>query len=111
MNFGRKQSSMERVELPQLHMHPLIPFTHFAFKGCQVCSPYVSEFNVNTYGGYRCNELGCEEAVFHKYCANPLKEINHSFHPDHPLKLIIPTFPLYDSQRHKCFCGASYIVG
>ncbi|KAF3591114.1 hypothetical protein DY000_02020317 [Brassica cretica] len=97
MNFGRKQSSMERVELPQLHMHPLIPFTHFAFKGCQVCSPYVSEFNVNTYGGYRCNELGCEEAVFHKYCANPLKEINHSFHPDHPLKLIIPTFPLYDS--------------
>ncbi|WZZ69986.1 hypothetical protein YC2023_081356 [Brassica napus] len=108
MNFGRKQSSMERVELPQLHMHPLIPFTHFAFKGCQVCSPYVSEFNVNTYGGYRCNELGCEEAVFHKYCANPLKEINHSFHPDHPLKLIIPTFPLYDSQRHKCFCGARH---
>ena len=111
MNFGRKQSSMERVELPQLHMHSLIPFTHFAFKGCQVCSPCVSEFNVNTYGGYRCNELGCEEAVFQKYCANPLKEINHSFHPDHPLKLIIPTFPLYDSQRHKCFCGASYIVG
>lgn len=54
---------------------------------------------------------GCEEVVFHKECFNPLKEINHSFHPDHPLKLIIPTLPLQDSQPHTCFCGNVFKVG
>ena len=102
---------MERVELPQLHEHPLIAFNRFPFSGCQVCSHFFSEFDVNAYGGYCCNELGCEEAVFHKECAKPLKEINHSFHPDHPLKLIIPTFPLKYSQPHICFCGRVFKVG
>ncbi|CAN6869200.1 unnamed protein product [Brassica oleracea] len=102
---------MERVELPQLHEHPLTAFNRFAFSGCQVCSHFFSEFDVKAYGGYCCNELGCEEAVFHKECAKPLKEINHSFHPDHPLKLIIPTFPLKYSQPHICFCGRVFKVG
>ncbi|KAG2333714.1 hypothetical protein Bca52824_004894 [Brassica carinata] len=104
---------MERVELPQLHEHPLIPFNRFDFTRCELClsaddyaigKPYI-------YGGYRCNVLGCELVVLHKDCANPLKEINHSFHPDHPLKLIIPTFPLKDSQPHTCFCGNVFKVG
>ncbi|CAH8389260.1 unnamed protein product [Eruca vesicaria subsp. sativa] len=102
---------MERVELPQLHQHPLIPFNRFAFSACKVCGHLFSEYNLSIQGGYRCNELGCEDAVFHKECFKPLKEINHSFHPDHPLKLIIPTFPLQDSQLHTCFCGNSFKVG
>ncbi|KAF8079727.1 hypothetical protein N665_1004s0011 [Sinapis alba] len=102
---------MERVELPQLHKHPLIPFTRFAFSGCEGCRHLFSKFYV-IYGGYRCNELGCgEEAVFHKECFKPLKEINHSIHPNHPLKLIIPTIPLQDSQQHTCFCGRSFKTG
>ncbi|KAL0709725.1 hypothetical protein Bca4012_016703 [Brassica carinata] len=113
MDSGGKQLSMERVELPQLHEHPLIPFNRFDFTRCELClsaddyaigKPYI-------YGGYRCNVLGCELVVLHKDCANPLKEINHSFHPDHPLKLIIPTFPLKDSQPHTCFCGNVFKVG
>ncbi|KAF8079725.1 hypothetical protein N665_1004s0009 [Sinapis alba] len=107
---------MERVELPQLHEHPLIPFHRFVSGWCDLCNP-LNVFtepgsNENIYGGYRCNELGCgEEAVFHKGCFKPLKEINHSIHPDHPLKLIIPTVPLQDSQLHTCFCGKGFKVG
>ncbi|KAF8079723.1 hypothetical protein N665_1004s0007 [Sinapis alba] len=107
--------SMERVELPQLHQHPLIPFNRFVSGWCYLCNPFnlliQSNPNENIYGGYRCNELGCEKVVFHKDCAKPLKEINHSFHPDHPLKLIIPTIPLQDSQPHTCFCGRSFKTG
>ncbi|XP_018433270.1 uncharacterized protein LOC108805816 [Raphanus sativus] len=122
MDSGGKQLSMERVELPQLHEHPLIPFSRFAYTLCELCSsPDVCSSPTNdhlnrrayVYGGYRCNELGCEEAVFHKDCASPLKEINHSFHPDHPLlELIIPTLPLKHSKTHTCFsCGDSFQVG
>ncbi|KAF8079729.1 hypothetical protein N665_1004s0013 [Sinapis alba] len=102
---------MERVELPQLHEHPLIPFNRFVPVRCDLCIKLFSESDVTIYGGYRCNELGCERAVFHKDCANPLKEINHSYHPDHTLKLIIPTFPLFCSQQHTCFCGRRFKVG
>ncbi|KAF8079728.1 hypothetical protein N665_1004s0012 [Sinapis alba] len=104
---------MERVELPQLHEHILIPFNRFASVWCESCSSLNDYYNKpgNIYGGYRCNELGCEKAVFHKECFKPLKEINHSFHPDHPLKLIFPTFPLQDSQPHTCFCGRRFKVG
>ncbi|KAL0844302.1 hypothetical protein Bca101_017548 [Brassica carinata] len=110
MDSGGKQTSMERVELPQLHEHPLIPFNRFVSSRCQLCCNLYSTY-YNIYGGYRCNELGCNEAVFHKECAKPLKEINHSFHPDHLLKLIIPTIPLKDSQPHTCFCGNVFKVG
>ncbi|KAJ4868838.1 Cysteine/Histidine-rich C1 domain family protein [Raphanus sativus] len=111
MDSGGKQISMERVELPQLHEHPLVPFSPFVSSRCKVCSHFSRLFEVYIYGGYRCNELGCGWAVFHKDCANPLKEINHSFHPDHPLKLIIATLPLQDSQSHTCFCGRSFKDG
>ncbi|KAL1208344.1 Protein VACUOLELESS GAMETOPHYTES [Cardamine amara subsp. amara] len=76
---------MEEIEVP-FHLHPLRPFTRFDFSMCEGCrlSP---DF---IYGGYRCNELGCDTIVFHKKCVMPLPEINHSYHPDHPLYLIMP---------------------
>ncbi|CAN6869400.1 unnamed protein product [Brassica oleracea] len=106
---GRKQISMERVELPQLHEHPLIPFNRFVLTQCKACNLLSDDYGY-IYGGYRCNELGCEEIMFHKECFKPLKEINHSFHPN-LLKLIIPTLPLHNSQSHTCFCGYSFKAG
>ncbi|KAG7579763.1 Zinc finger PHD-type [Arabidopsis thaliana x Arabidopsis arenosa] len=73
---------MEKVELP-IHKHPLLPFTRFSRDKCKVCGSYGY-----IYGGYRCNEFGCPEYVYHKACAESLPEINHSSHPDHPLKLL-----------------------
>ncbi|KAL0702896.1 hypothetical protein Bca4012_059018 [Brassica carinata] len=110
---GGKQISMERVEIPQLHTHPLIPFNRFVLSECEVCSSYYDDgyYFSYMYGGYRCNELGCQSVVFHKDCATPLKKINHSFHPDHPLKLITSTYPLQFFKRHKCFCGNSFKIG
>ncbi|EOA17865.1 hypothetical protein CARUB_v10006270mg [Capsella rubella] len=73
---------MEKVKLP-IHEHPLLPITRFfSSRGCNGCGSkgYI-------YGGYRCNELGCETPSFHKECAESLPEITHSSHPDHPLKL------------------------
>lgn len=65
---GRKQISMERVELPQLHEHPLIPFNRFVSSRCGVCHPVFDDYTADNgdniylcvyiYGGYRCNELG-----------------------------------------------------
>ncbi|CAF1947922.1 unnamed protein product [Brassica napus] len=100
---------MERVELPQLHEHPLIPFNRFVLTQCKACNLLSDDYGY-IYGGYRCNELGCEEIMFHKECFKPLKEINHSFHPN-LLKLIIPTLPLHNSQSHTCFCGYSFKAG
>ncbi|XP_010495933.1 PREDICTED: uncharacterized protein LOC104773078 [Camelina sativa] len=73
---------MEEVEVPPIHKHPLIPFTRFAFGKCKGCRPPVDGY---IYGGYRCNELGCDNVVFHKECAKPSPVINHSSHPDHSL--------------------------
>lgn len=83
---GKKQISMERVEFPQIHQHPLIPFTRFVLTQCKVCRLLHDDryYFAYIYGGYCCNDLGYGiNDVFHKDCANPLKEINHSYHPDH----------------------------
>ncbi|KAL1220797.1 Protein VACUOLELESS GAMETOPHYTES [Cardamine amara subsp. amara] len=72
------------MEMVEFHKHPLLPVTRFSFGSCKGCSSFGY-----IYGGYRCNELGCEEYVYHKECAELLPEINHSSHPDHPLKLLI----------------------
>ncbi|KAL1208345.1 Protein VACUOLELESS GAMETOPHYTES [Cardamine amara subsp. amara] len=88
---------MEKVELP-IHKHPLLPLTRFFYGyclGCYSCG-YI-------YGGDRCNELGCEDYVYHKECADLLPEINHSSHPDHPLKLI-----LSDEESACNRCGISF---
>ncbi|XP_056844564.1 uncharacterized protein LOC108820157 isoform X2 [Raphanus sativus] len=73
---------MEKQEV-SIHEHPLLPVTRFVDGHCKGC--YVLDY---MYGGYCCNELGCG-AMFHKECGEALQEINHSSHPDHPLKLII----------------------
>ncbi|KAF8084760.1 hypothetical protein N665_0703s0015 [Sinapis alba] len=111
-DYGSKQISMERVELPQLHQHPLIPFTHFVFGRCVVCTSDATDRGY-IYGGYRCNELQCDYVVFHKECVKPLKEINHSFHPDHTFKLVISGLPsqYFDFLPHTCFCGENFIIG
>lgn len=72
---------MEKVDLP-VHNHPLLPLTRFSHGRCKGCwsHGYI-------YGGYRCNELGCD-TLFYKECAESLPDINHSSHPDHPLKLV-----------------------
>ncbi|CAD5318941.1 unnamed protein product [Arabidopsis thaliana] len=92
---------MEKVEVPPIHNHPLLPFTRFSYKACKGCG-YVGYI----YGGYHCNELGCE-SVFHKECADPLPEINHSSHPDHPLKLLINVEPLASCSQ----CPSSFENG
>ncbi|ESQ50337.1 hypothetical protein EUTSA_v10001923mg [Eutrema salsugineum] len=98
MDLGSKQ-----IKIP-LHEHPLLPVTRFAFGRCQGCLPSTNDY---IYGGYRCNELGCE-AMFHKECAESLPEINHYSHPDHPLKLI-----LQDSKPFSTcsFCRDKFKVG
>jgi len=73
---------MEKIELP-IHKHPLLPITRFFSRhGCNGCGSdgYI-------YGGYHCNELGCETPAFHRECAESLQEIKHFSHPDHPLNL------------------------
>jgi len=93
--------TMEKVEVPPIHNHPLLPFTRFSYKACKGCG-YVGYI----YGGYHCNELGCE-SVFHKECADPLPEINHYSHPDHPLKLLINVEPLASCSQ----CPSSFENG
>ncbi|CAA7036855.1 unnamed protein product [Microthlaspi erraticum] len=73
------------VELP-VHTHPLLPFTRFSFGTCRGCRSFSM-----IYGGYRCNEIECDN-MFHKECAESSPEINHSSHPDHPLKLTFLDF-------------------
>ncbi|CAA7040289.1 unnamed protein product [Microthlaspi erraticum] len=100
-----KQTSMEIVRVPQLHKHPLIPFTRFEYGRCEGCRSRHDDHHavgshkkIYIYGGYCCNELGCDKVLFHTECAKPLQETNHSSHPDHPLKLVIQ-----DSQQSTCF--------
>lgn len=38
ISSGSKQISMDRVEIPQLHEHPLVPFTRFEYGRCEGCS-------------------------------------------------------------------------
>ncbi|KAL0694113.1 hypothetical protein Bca4012_061293 [Brassica carinata] len=103
-------------ELLPFHEHPLIPFTRFDLSKCEGC--YSSDEDHTSYsshqlpgrsyiyGGYRCNEPGCD-VVFHEDCAKPLPEIKHPYHPHHPLKLI-----LVDRNAHRCsFCGENFSVG
>lgn len=71
---------MEKVELP-VHEHPLFLFDRFCMDRCKGCGRY-GYF----YGGYVCNELGCE-TFFHKECVESVPEIKHPSHPKHPLKL------------------------
>ncbi|KAG7559918.1 Protein kinase C-like phorbol ester/diacylglycerol-binding domain [Arabidopsis thaliana x Arabidopsis arenosa] len=92
---------MEKVELP-VHNHPLIPFTRFHHGLCAGCW---SDSNGYIYGGYICNELGCN-SVFHKECAESAAEINHHSHPNHPLKLFLAYKPFDCS-----LCGDSPRVG
>ncbi|KAH0930603.1 hypothetical protein HID58_016330 [Brassica napus] len=75
--------SMEEIEVPR-HEHPVRPFTRFL---CGCCGAHCTDHE-RIYGGYRCNEPGCDKA-FHKECAEALPEIINSFHPEHPLKLIL----------------------
>uniref|UniRef100_M4DKH7 Zinc finger PHD-type domain-containing protein n=1 Tax=Brassica campestris TaxID=3711 RepID=M4DKH7_BRACM len=74
---------MEEIEVPR-HEHPVRRFTRF-LSGC--CGAHCTDHD-RIYGGYRCNEPGCDKA-FHKECAEALPEIINSFHPEHPLKLIL----------------------
>ncbi|CAL9247382.1 unnamed protein product [Arabidopsis halleri] len=92
---------MEKVELP-VHNHPLIPFTRFHHGLCTGCW---SDSDGYIYGGYICNELGCN-SVFHKECAESAAEINHHSHPNHPLKLFLAYKPFDCS-----LCGDSPRVG
>ncbi|XP_010412601.1 PREDICTED: uncharacterized protein LOC104698924 [Camelina sativa] len=71
---------MEKVELP-VHEHPLFVFDRVCMDTCKGCGVY-GYF----YGGYICNELGCN-TLFHKECVESVPEINHPSHPEHPLKL------------------------
>lgn len=81
VDFGN-QITMEKAKLP-IHKHPLLPITRFfSRRGCNGCGSYGY-----IYGGYRCNELGCETPAFHRECAESLQEIKHFSHPDHPLNL------------------------
>lgn len=73
---------MAKQEVSSVHKHPLLPFTRLVSTMCEGCG-----LNGHMYGGYRCNELGCIDAVFHKECGEALPEINHPSHLDHPLKL------------------------
>ncbi|KAF3579280.1 hypothetical protein DY000_02035699 [Brassica cretica] len=74
---------MEEIKIP-FHEHLVRPCTRFLKAiWCGACG----ENQYRIYGGYRCNELGCDEA-FHNECAEALPEIINSFHPEHPLTLI-----------------------
>ncbi|KAL0896650.1 hypothetical protein Bca101_080611 [Brassica carinata] len=73
---------MEEIKIP-FHEHLVRPTTRFLSTNC---GAYCTDHN-RIYGGYCCNEPGCN-AAFHKECAEALPEIINSFHPDHPLKLI-----------------------
>ncbi|KAL0740111.1 hypothetical protein Bca4012_081624 [Brassica carinata] len=73
---------MEEIEVP-FHEHLVRPTTRFLSEMCSAGCTY----DYCIYGGYRCNEPGCNVA-FHKECAEALPEIINSFHPQHPLKLI-----------------------
>ncbi|WZZ85802.1 hypothetical protein YC2023_114381 [Brassica napus] len=55
-DLGSSKLSMEKVDLP-VHNHPLLPLTRFSLGRCKGCwsHGYI-------YGGYRCNELGCDQA-------------------------------------------------
>ena len=59
---GKKQISMERVEFPQIHQHPLIPFNRFVLTQCKACNLLSDDYGY-IYGGYRCNELGCDKVL------------------------------------------------
>lgn len=74
---------MEEIEIP-FHEHLVRTSTRFL---STECGANCSTDHYRIYGGYRCNELGCDKA-FHKECAEALPEIINSFHPEHPLKLI-----------------------
>ncbi|KAG7635867.1 DC1 [Arabidopsis thaliana x Arabidopsis arenosa] len=76
---------MEIVEVSPIHKHPLLPITRFSREHCK-CNVCGSVGYI--YGGYCCNEVGCE-SMFHKECVESLSEIKHTSHPDHPLKLLI----------------------
>ncbi|CAH2051216.1 unnamed protein product [Thlaspi arvense] len=104
---------MEEVKV-SFHKHPLRSFTRFALGQCKVCEyPHRGSIDRRLfgrehgyiYGGYRCNEQGCDDAVFHKDCAKPLQEINHSSHPDHPLKFIQHSISWCD------LCSAQFKAG
>jgi len=71
---------MEKVELP-VHEHPLFIFDRICMDTCKGCGVF-GYF----YGGYICNELGCD-TLFHKECVESVPEIKHPSHPQHPLKL------------------------
>ncbi|KAJ0232639.1 hypothetical protein HA466_0288800 [Hirschfeldia incana] len=75
---------MEEIEIP-FHEHLVRPTTRFLFG--RSCGAYCTNHFGTVYGGYRCNEPGCDK-VFHKECAEALPEIINSFHPEHPLELI-----------------------
>ncbi|EOA32746.1 hypothetical protein CARUB_v10016051mg [Capsella rubella] len=91
---------MDKVEVP-IHKHPLLPFARFIERPCEGCRIFGY-----IYKGYRCNELGCHNILFHKECAESLPEINHPSHPDHPLKLLLKGRSCTCSQ-----CGVSFQYG
>ncbi|XP_010443778.1 PREDICTED: uncharacterized protein LOC104726590 [Camelina sativa] len=68
------------IEHPIGHDHPLVlknPPKNTVIR-CDVCTFYIDR-----------RYYSCHECVvyFHLHCANLSKEVNHSFHPNHPLKL------------------------
>lgn len=93
---------MEEIKIP-FHEHLVRPCTRFLkARWCGACG----ENQYRIYGGYRCNELGCDEA-FHKECAEALPEIINSFHPEHPLTLIQD-----DDLHNACsLCQQRFILG
>ncbi|XP_010495934.1 PREDICTED: uncharacterized protein LOC104773079 [Camelina sativa] len=114
-NKGMEEEMSRLQKLLPFHEHPLVPFTRFDLTKCKVC--YSSDED-NTifisqqpgcsyiYGGYRCNEPGCD-VVFHEDCAKPSPEINHPYHPDHPLELIL----LHTRVSNCSFCREFFSVG
>ncbi|KAF8088332.1 hypothetical protein N665_0545s0001 [Sinapis alba] len=86
---------------PPIHEHPLYYSARFAISSrCSGCDTVD-----NIYSGYFCNKLGCS-VWLHKECAEAPLEINHPFHPEHPILL---TNDIEDSRLHnfrQCYlCG------
>ncbi|KAL9299978.1 putative chromatin regulator PHD family [Arabidopsis thaliana] len=114
-NEGMDEEASRLEKLLPFHEHPLIPFTRFEFTKCKGCystdednTSFISKHPGCSYiyGGHRCNEPGCD-VVFHEECAKPLPEIDHPYHPVHPLKLIL----LHTRVSNCSFCGEFFSVG
>ncbi|CAN6904781.1 unnamed protein product [Brassica oleracea] len=118
ISSGSKQISMDRVEIPQLHEHPLVPFTRFEYgrcegcslsyydhagrrgifhvttrKICKVCQTYV---NQTASPHYKCQPCGF---VIHVDCVCFSPEAYHTSHRQHPVNSLKCQVPDYADKK------------